>query len=277
MLTQEKTIEKLAKFIRDTKVPDIIILQGAGISVAAGIPDFRTPKIGLYSQLSRFNLPKPESIFDIYYFRKNPRPFFQIAADLMPGRVRPTFGHFFSSVLYRKNKLLRLYTQNIDGLESISGIGDQKLIEAHGNFRAAHCIDCKKKAVFHNVYRAIKAKVPAVCECGGLVKPDIVFFGENLPERFYRCSENDFAGCKLLIIIGTSLTVQPFASLVDYVNPEVPRFLINNECVGDFNYKESGSNDYFIKGDCQDTLRKVALDLGWIDDINNLMKKCRIK
>ncbi|OHS98581.1 NAD-dependent protein deacetylase hst2 [Tritrichomonas foetus] len=277
MLNKSKTIGLLARFIKDTTVPNIIILQGAGISVAAGIPDFRTPVTGLYSKLDKFNLPKPEDIFDINYFRKNPEPFYQIASDLFPGKVRPTYGHFFSSIMQRKNKLLRLYTQNIDGLEQLAGLGELKLIESHGHFRSAHCIDCKKKAVFHEVYRAIKAKVPARCQCGGIVKPDIVFFGENLPDRFYTCSEHDFTGCKLMMIVGTSLQVNPFASLADYVSPEVPRFLLNNECVGDFRPDDQSSNDYFIKGDCQETLKDLAVELGWDDEIKKMMAKCRIK
>lgn len=279
MLSKQQNINLLAGFIKDLKVPGTVIIQGAGISVAAGIPDFRTPGTGLYSKIKdKFNLPTPESIFELDYFRKNPEPFYQVAGDLFPGRIRPTYGHFFSSILHRKSKLLRLYTQNIDGLERLAGLGENKLVEAHGNFRGAHCINCHKKAIFHEVYRHIKMKIAPRCKyCGGWVKPDIVFFGENLPERFFNCSETDFINCKLMVIIGTSLLVNPFASIIDYVKPEVPRFLINNEVSGDFKFKEKGSNDYFIQGDCQEILKELAGQLGYDNDIKNVMSKCRIK
>ena len=80
--------------------------------------------------------------------------------------------------------------------------------------------------------------MPSCTSCGGLVKPDIVFFGENLPERFFQCVKADFPKCDLLIILGTSLVVQPFASLVDRVGPLCPRLLINNE-VGDMSASPS--------------------------------------
>jgi NAD-dependent histone deacetylase SIR2 len=107
---------------------------GAGISTSAGIPDFRSPKTGLYANLARFNLPHAEAVFEISYFRENPHPFYALAQELYPGSYRPTITHSFISLLHKKGLLLKLFTQNIDCLEREAGVPDDKIIEAHGSF-----------------------------------------------------------------------------------------------------------------------------------------------
>jgi len=109
-------------------------------------------------------------------------------------------------------------------------------VEAHGAFHTGHCIDCRKEYSQAWIKERIlvdkdEAEIPRCtrANCGGVVKPDIVFFGENLPERFFKCVTNDFKQCDLLIVLGTSLVVQPFASLIDRVGPHCPRLLINME------------------------------------------------
>lgn len=97
---------------------NVIVLLGAGASVNAGIPDFRTPGTGLYSQLSKYNLPYPEAIFDLHYFIKNPKPFQDFILEIWPTglKYKPTITHYFVKLLDSKNKLKRCYTQNIDSL-----------------------------------------------------------------------------------------------------------------------------------------------------------------
>lgn len=124
--------------IRDSK--KLIVMTGAGISTAAGIPDFRTPGSGLYSNLMKYNLPFPEAIFDIVYFRKHPDAFYTLAKELFPGEFKPTKCHFFIKLLEEKGVLLRNYTQNIDMLERIAGVSDSLLVEAHGSFLGAKCV-----------------------------------------------------------------------------------------------------------------------------------------
>ena len=84
-------------------------------STATGIPDFRTPGTGLYDNLEKYNLPYPEAVFDINFFRENPEPFYQLARDLYPGEYKPSVVHEFLRELDIRGKLLRCYTQNIDG------------------------------------------------------------------------------------------------------------------------------------------------------------------
>lgn len=115
-------------------------------SIAAGIPDFRSPDTGLFSQLEKYNLPYPEAVFDIGFFQKNPKPFFHLARELFPGNFAPTPCHYFMKLIHDKGLLLRLYTQNIDSLERIAGVPGDKLIESHGTFHTAHCTNkrCKR-------------------------------------------------------------------------------------------------------------------------------------
>lgn len=207
------------------KFKKIVTMVGAGISTSAGIPDFRSPSSGLYHNLQKFDLPYPEAIFELDYFKKNPQPFFKLAKELYPGTFKPTPSHYFVKLLQDRGLLLRHYTQNIDTLERIAGIDHEKLVEAHGTFYSNHCIECDKEYSMEWAKKEIfEDNVPACTECNSIVKPDIVFFGENLPEKFYVLPHQDFKQCDLLIIMGTSLTVQPFASLVEYTSDHVRDF-----------------------------------------------------
>jgi NAD-dependent SIR2 family protein deacetylase len=101
-----------------------LLISGAGISVSCGIPDFRSPKTGLYQQLAKYKLPYPEAIFDMEYFGTNPTPFYTLAKTMYPGNHSPSKTHFFIKLLQNKNLLLRNWTQNIDGLERlVRGLG----------------------------------------------------------------------------------------------------------------------------------------------------------
>ena len=114
---------------------------GAGISTSAGIPDFRSPDTGLYSNLARLDLPYPEAVFDISFFRQNPLPFYTLAHDLYPGKFRPTIAHSFVRMLSDKGILLKLFTQNIDCLEREAGVPNNEIVEAHGSFARQCCIE----------------------------------------------------------------------------------------------------------------------------------------
>lgn len=94
--------------------------------------------------------------------------------------------HYFSALLHKKGVLLRHYTQNIDTLERVAGVPPEYLVEAHGSFGAAHCIDCNNEVKIPDLKESImNDKIPLCEKCNGYVKPDIVFFGENLPVRFF--------------------------------------------------------------------------------------------
>ena len=222
ILHGDLTVERIAKIIKDGDVKNIVVMSGAGISVAAGIPDFRTPGTGLYYNLEKFNLPTPESMFDIEYFREHPESFYSFvmvslrlrshAQELFPEQYMPTYTHYFIKLLNNKGLLLRDYTQNIDGLERQAGIPDSRLVESHGTMATCSCIQCKRPQKIEWFKKQIMSRIIPRCKCGGLVKPDIVFFNEPLPQKFNWMSTADLASCDLLIVMGTSLAVQPFAS-----------------------------------------------------------------
>lgn len=114
-------------------------------SLAAGIPDFRSPGTGLYHNLTKYNLPHPQAIFELDFFHTNPKPFFVLAKELYPGTFEPTICHHFIRLLHEKGCLLRHYTQNIDTLERVAGVPADKLVEAHGTFHTGHCVECNSE------------------------------------------------------------------------------------------------------------------------------------
>lgn len=282
-------VDGVVEYIKDGRAKNIIVMAGAGISTSAGIPDFRTPGSGLYDNLQKYNLPNPTAIFDIRYFAKNPKPFFTLAKELYPGSFNPTPSHYFVKLLEEKGLLLRHFTQNIDTLERVAGISDDKIVEAHGAFHTGHCIKCSKEFSQEWIKDLIfKDEIPTCTKerCHGFVKPDIVFFGEGLPDRFFDCMMSDFKKCDLLIIMGTSLAVQPFASLVDKVDDACPRVLINMEKVGEasdlsrivggqgLKFDSPGAyRDVAMLGTCDDGCRTLAEKLGWAGDLDSLVIK----
>lgn len=215
-------------------------------------------------------------MFDIDYFRRHPEPFYVLAKELYPGQFHPTVSHAFIALLARKGKLFMNFTQNIDCLERRAGVPSDLIIEAHGSFAAQRCIECR--AAFpddemkHHVERGEVprcAKSGAPGGCDGLVKPDIVFFGEALPERF-RSNTHMSTTADLVVVIGTSLTVYPFAGLPEYARSGVPRVLFNKERVGQMG---SRPDDVLELGACDDGVRKLASLLGWRDELEALWRE----
>ncbi|XP_048836789.1 NAD-dependent protein deacetylase sirtuin-2 isoform X1 [Brienomyrus brachyistius] len=286
----ELTLDGVARYIQSGKCKDIICMVGAGISTSAGIPDFRSPETGLYANLQKYNLPYPEAIFQIDYFKKHPEPFFALAKEMYPGQFKPTVCHYFIRMLKDKGLLRRCYSQNIDTLERVAGLQEEDLVEAHGTFYTSHCVSflCRKEYTLDWMKEKIFSEQVPKCEkCNDLVKPDIVFFGENLPARFFSTMTMDFPRCDLLIIMGTSLKVQPFASLVSKVPKNTPRLLINMEKTGqsdalmgmlgfgggmDFD-SEKAYRDVAYLSTCDDGCMALADLLGWKAELEELVRQ----
>ncbi|XP_023667988.1 NAD-dependent protein deacetylase sirtuin-2 [Paramormyrops kingsleyae] len=286
----ELTLDGVARYIQSGKCKDIICMVGAGISTSAGIPDFRSPETGLYANLQKYNLPYPQAIFQIDYFKKHPEPFFALAKELYPGQFKPTVCHYFIRMLKDKGLLRRCYSQNIDTLERAAGLQEEDLVEAHGTFYTSHCVSflCRKEYTLDWMKEKIFSEQVPKCEkCNDLVKPDIVFFGENLPARFFTTMKMDFPRCDLLIIMGTSLQVQPFASLVSKVPKDTPRLLINMEKTGqsdalmgmlgfgggmDFD-SDKAYRDVVYLSTCDDGCMALADLLGWKAELEELVRQ----
>ncbi|CAG5126862.1 unnamed protein product, partial [Candidula unifasciata] len=267
------TLEGIAKYLASDQCNNIITMAGAGISTSAGIPDFRSPGTGLYENLASYNLPHPQAIFQLDYFKENPKPFFVLAKELYPSVLKPTPCHYFIKILNDKGKLLRHYTQNIDTLERVSGLDFDKIVEAHGSFHTSHCLNCNELYDLEWMKEQIFADQIPMCTkegCSGVVKP----------------GNADFAKCDLLIVMGTSLAVQPFASLVSRVPAHTPRLYINLEkgasinnplaalIYGDgFNFdSEDNYRDVFKEATCDDGCQALADLLGWGDELKKVVQ-----
>ncbi|OCL14538.1 NAD-dependent deacetylase sirtuin-2, partial [Glonium stellatum] len=269
---ESRTLESVAKLLKEGRFRRVVVMTGAGISTSAGIPDFRSPDTGLYANLARLNLPYAEAVFDISYFRNNPLPFYTLAQELYPGKYRPTITHSFIRLLYEKGLLLKLFTQNIDCLEREAGVPGEMIVEAHGSFARQSCIECHSIYPDDLMHKAIRDKEVPRClkeTCGGLVKPEIVFFGEQLPADFFRNKELP-AAADLCIIMGTSLSVHPFAGLPQYCSDSVPRLLINQEQVGTLG---SRTDDVLLLGDCDVGVRRLAAACGWLEELEELWQQ----
>ncbi|KAL2133870.1 hypothetical protein VTI74DRAFT_1542 [Chaetomium olivicolor] len=269
----ERSLTAVADYIKSGRARRIVVMTGAGISTAAGIPDFRSPETGLYANLAALDLPEPEAVFDLSFFRANPRPFYALAKELYPGvRYRPTISHVFIALLARKGLLHMLFTQNIDCLERAAGVPPDRIVEAHGSFASQRCIDCKQPFDAGKMREFVdRGEVPR-CEregCGGLVKPDIVFFGEQLPKAFFDRMPMT-ADADLMLVMGTSLQVHPFAGLPNMADEDVPRVLFNLERVGSFGTQ---ADDVMVLGDCDEGVRKLADELGWRDELEKMWRE----
>ncbi|KAF9949428.1 NAD-dependent protein deacetylase sirtuin-2, partial [Modicella reniformis] len=237
-ILKDGTIESVADLINQDKAKNIIVMSGAGISTAAGIKDFRSPGTGLYDDLERFNLPYPEAVFDISFFK------------------------------------------NIDMLERLAGLDEELLVEAHGSFATSGCIQCDVLSDTAWVRKHIlQGGIPNCKRCGGLVKPSITFFGEELPPRFGKLALVDFKKCDLLIVLGTSLQVEPFNRLITRVSAKCPRILINRDRVGedmhsgfdfDDKWKHTYQRDALYLGGCDDGVRELAKLCGWEEELQKM-------
>jgi NAD-dependent histone deacetylase SIR2 len=174
-------------------------------------------------------------------------------------------------LIHKHNLLERVFTQNIDTLELAAGIPRSECIFAHGSFATQRCIDCKADFPREKLEEAVSKADPelARCEvCGGLVKPDIVFFGEALPDEFHKNRELP-AKADLAIIIGSSLSVHPFASLPQMVREDTPRVLLNMEKAGGIG---SRCEDVVWLGACDEGVRILARELGWEEEMMDMWR-----
>ncbi|BGP16084.1 Sir2 histone deacetylase Hst2 [Rhodosporidiobolus nylandii] len=286
----EPELEDVARLIREGKAKRIMVMAGAGISTSAGIPDFRSPGTGLYD-----NLANPEAIFDIDYFEERPEAFFTLAKELYPSNFKPTTAHYFFRLLQERGVLKGIWTQNIDTLERIAGIEDDLIVEAHGSFASAECLNCRKGYTAEEIKERIMEGEVVRCEekgCigkkGALIKPKIVFFGEGLPDRFFSRMSH-FSSCDLLIVLGTSLSVGPFNSLLHRVPSTCPRVLINLEPVGEAEHprdsgfdfegitlpaQEKGIRDVCVLGSADEGVEELCrlVGNGWTEELEKLKR-----
>lgn len=199
-------LQMLKKWIEESE--NIVFFGGAGVSTESGIPDFRSVD-GLYNQ--KFEYP-PEQIISHSFFLKDPSYFFRFYREkMLPLGFEPNITHLVLAKLEQEGKLSAVITQNIDGLHQKAG--SRTVFELHGSVHRNYCTKC---GTFYDAqFIKDSADVP-LCTCGGVIKPDVVLYEEQLNPNTLDSSIDAIASADMLIIAGTSLTVYPAAGLVHY-------------------------------------------------------------
>jgi NAD-dependent protein deacetylase/lipoamidase len=198
---------RLAELIRSAG--PVVALTGAGISVPSGIPDFRSPGTGLWENVD------PMAVAHISVWRRDPARFWSFYGQrfaLLDGK-RPNGAHLALTELERRGLLAGVITQNIDGLHAAAGTADP--VEVHGSVRTASCLRCGFRLPLAETRERLAADPEGVprCDCGAPLKPDVVLFGEFLPEDAMARAQTLAESAGLMLAIGSSLEVHPVAGL----------------------------------------------------------------
>jgi NAD-dependent deacetylase len=204
----EINVSAIIEFIKESQY--CVALTGAGISTLSGIPDFRG-KTGIYNQ---YDINK---IFDYSCFLSNPSYYYGAAKDFIYNieSRKPNIIHFELARLESSGLLKSIITQNIDLLHSSAG--SKKVIELHGSPHTHTCLNCGKKYDYTNIARIVRQDEIPICNfCNGSIKPDITFFGESLDPSILQRAVEECSKADLILALGTSLVVQPAASLPLY-------------------------------------------------------------
>lgn len=198
-------IAKLKQIINESE--NIVFFTGAGISVPSGIHDFRSAD-GLYT-----NDLRAETIISHSYFMSHPKEFYQFYKDKMVYEdALPNIAHKWIAELEDSGKSKGVITQNIDGLHLMAG--SKNVVEIHGTIYKNHCMKCHKSYALKDI---LKDEIP-LCDCGGIIKPDVVLYEEALEYKDIVKAISMIEKADTLIIIGTSLSVYPAAGFIDYFN-----------------------------------------------------------
>lgn len=191
----------------------VVFLGGAGTSTESGIPDFRSSN-GVFQAIQQFGSP-PETLLSHDFFLRHPEQFFSYYRTfLLYPDARPNAAHLALARLEAQGKLTAVVTQNIDALHQKAG--SKNVLELHGSVYRNHCMKCGRSFSLEDILAAPQT-VP-LCPCGGVIKPDVVLYGEGLDPDVLGSAVAHIANADMLIIGGTSLVVYPAAGLADYFN-----------------------------------------------------------
>ncbi|MGY5857775.1 MAG: NAD-dependent deacylase [Candidatus Thorarchaeota archaeon] len=243
----EDTIQQAKEMVANAG--KITAFTGAGISVDSGIPDFRSEG-GLWKRFDPLEYATLES------FMRNPTKFWTMGKELAETIVKadPNAAHKSLAGLEEQGKLTGVITLNIDNLHQSAG--NKKVIELHGNYLKAHCIECKSEFFGKKVHESVaQGEIPPKCEkCGGILKSEAILFGEPLPEEPMAEAVEMCRATDLMIVIGTSLTVYPAAYLPQLAkNAGAKIILINLE-----GSNKDGVADIVLRGRATDILPAIT-------------------
>ena len=220
----DSKIEKLQEMIDESN--KIVFFSGAGVSTDSGIKDFRS-KDGIYSLKLKY---PPEYMLSKDMFYKNTREFYEFYKQTFNTLdIKPNVTHEYLKKLEDSGKLKAIITQNIDGLHKKAG--NKKVYEIHGTIYENYCLDCHK--FYDATYIFNSLGIPKCLECGGIIKPSVILYGERLPDS-YIDSINAILDADMLIVAGTSLTVEPASSLINYFQGKYLVIINNTKTPYDF-------------------------------------------
>lgn len=220
-LSEDACIAELREALSNAKPGSTVFFGGAGVSTESGIPDFRSAN-GLYAQ--KYKYP-PEMMLSRTFFDKQPGDFFDFYFDKVVFLgAKPNKAHLKLAELEDEGKLIAVATQNIDGLHQMAG--SKNVLELHGSIMRNYCMDCGR---FSNLEGMLELReealvsgrqngIPRCPECGGMMKPDVVLYEEPLDQRILEASIDAISHADIMLIAGTSLAVNPAASLVNFFN-----------------------------------------------------------
>ncbi len=202
----EKEKEQLQKIIDDNS--RIVFFGGAGVSTESGIPDFRSAD-GIYHQKYTYS---PEQVVSHSFFMRYPEAFYEFYKEkMMCLDAKPNPAHMKLAELEKAGKLTAVVTQNIDGLHQAAG--SRTVYELHGSIHRNYCMEC---GMFYDAQYVKNSEGVPRCECGGMIKPDVVLYEEGLDQKTIQGAVQAIASADTLIIGGTSLVVYPAAGFIDY-------------------------------------------------------------
>ena len=206
-------IQQLAQCINESS--STVFFGGAGVSTESGIPDFRSES-GLYRAQQVYGYP-PEELLSNRFFKRHTELFFRYYRENLIARdARPNAAHLTLAKWEARGLLRAVVTQNIDGLHQAAG--SKNVFELHGSNWRQVCVKCRRK--YGLDYILAQEGVPLCAACGGVVRPDVVLYGEQLDDEVVSAAVNAIAGAEMLIVGGTSLAVYPAAGLLRYFNGE---------------------------------------------------------
>lgn len=235
----EKTIESikvLNKMI--LKANKIVFFGGAGVSTESNIPDFRSAS-GIFTN----NLSAEEIVSGSYFYAHTDKFYEFYKSKMMFLDAKPNMCHIKLAQLEKK-KDLTIITQNIDGLHQLAG--SKNVIELHGSIHINHCLNCHKE--FSSSYVKNSIGIPRCDKCNGIIKPDVVLYGESLDYNSITKAINSISSADLLIVGGTSLKVYPAASFIDYFNGKNKILInLNDNPLKDFLYINNKIGEVFSK------------------------------
>lgn len=206
----DENLKELQKLIDESK--RIVFFGGAGVSTESGVPDFRSVD-GLYSQQFKYS---PETMLSHTFFIRHPDDFFDFyQKKLLCKGIKPNKAHIKLAELEAAGRLSSVITQNIDGLHQLAG--SKTVLELHGSVLRNNCMKCGK---FYEVDSMYGPGIPR-CECGGIIKPDVVLYEEALDSSIINRAVQELKLADLVIVGGTSLTVYPAAGLLTYTDAKI--------------------------------------------------------